>query len=74
MGGYVRLVGISMPNCLGMLFKVTPEVLSKILFHIWSKLNLPIFLFKVGLFILIKMDSLMFLAKPCLSLPILSMW
>ena len=35
----------------------------------WGKLNLPIFLFKVGLFTLINIDSLIFLAKPCLSLP-----
>ena len=30
----------------------------------WGKLHLPIFLFNVGLFTLINMDSLMFLAKP----------
>ena len=35
----------------------------------WGKLNLPIFLFKVGLFTLINIDSLIFLAKPCPSLP-----
>ena len=35
----------------------------------WGKLNLPIFLFNAGLLTLIKMDSLMFLAKPCPSLP-----
>ena len=32
--------------------------------HVWGKLNLPIFLFKVGIFTL-NMDSLMFLTKPC---------
>ena len=37
----------------------------------WTKLNLPIFLFNVGLFTLINIDSLMFLAKPCPSLPII---
>ena len=62
-------------NCIGMLgwlelacqtactclFKVRLGVLSKTLSHLWGKLNLPIFLFNVGLFILINMDSLMFL-------------
>ena len=33
--------------------------------HICGKLNLPIFLFNVGMFTLIKIDSLIFLAKPC---------
>ena len=37
----------------------------------WSKLNLPIFLFNVGLLTLIKIDSLMYLAKPCPFLPII---
>ena len=31
----------------------------------WGTLNLPIFLFNVGLLTLIKIYSLMFLAKPC---------
>ena len=35
----------------------------------WGKLNLPIFLFNVGLLTLIKIDSLMYLAKPWPSLP-----
>ena len=61
MGG----VGISMSKCLHMPFKVRPGVLSKTLSHMWGKLNLPIFLFNVGLLTLIKIDSLMFLAKPC---------
>ena len=39
--------------------------------HVWGKLNLPIFLFKEGLFTLIYMDSLIFLAKPCPCLPII---
>ena len=52
-------------------FKVTPGVLSKTLSHMWEKLNLPIILFDTGLLTLIKIDSLMFLAKPCLSLPII---
>ena len=53
------------------LFKVRPGVLSKTLSPIWGKLNLPIFLFNVGLLTLIKIDSLMFLTKPCPSLPII---
>ena len=46
-----------MPNCIHMPFKVRPCVLSKTLSHIWGKLNLPIFLFNVGLLTLIKIDS-----------------
>ena len=53
------------------LFKVRLGVLSKTLYHICGKLNLPTFLFNVGLFTLINMDSLMFLAKPCPSFPII---
>ena len=37
----------------------------------WGKLNLPIFLFKLGLLTLINMDSLIFLARPCPSLTII---
>ena len=71
MGGDVRLVGISMPTHWARLFQLRPGVLSKILSHMLSKLNLQIFLFKVGLFTLINIDSLIFLAKPCPSLPII---
>ena len=53
------------------LFKLRPLVLSKTLSHIWGKLNLPMLLFKVGLLTLIKMDSFIFLAKLCPSLPII---
>ena len=35
----------------------------------WGKLNLPMLLFKVGLLTLIEMDSFIFLAKLCPSLP-----
>ena len=42
------------------LFKVRPDVLIKTLSHMWGKLNLPVFLFNVGLLTLIKMNSLMF--------------
>ena len=50
------------------LFKVRAGVLSKTLSHIWGKINLPIFLFNVGLFNLKTIDSLIFQAKPCPSL------
>ena len=43
----------------------------KTLSYVWDTLNLPVFLFNVGLLTLIKIDSLMFLAKPCSSLPII---
>ena len=66
--GVLELTCLTACTCL---FKVRPGVLSKTLSHMWGKLNLPIFLFNVGLFTLIKIDSLMFLAKPCPSLPII---
>ena len=53
------------------LFKLRPGVLSKTLSHMQGKLNLPTLLFKVGLFTLINMDSFIFLAKLCPSLPII---
>ena len=53
------------------LFKLRPGVLSKTLSHMCGKLNLPMFLFNVGLFALMNMDSLIFLAKLCPSLPII---
>ena len=37
-----------------------------------GKLNLPLFLSNVGLLTLINMDSLMLLAKPCPSFPIIN--
>ena len=49
------LVGISMPNSLHMPFKVGPGVLNKTLSHICGKLNLPLFLFIVGLLTVINM-------------------
>ena len=62
---------LACPTTWACLFKVIPGVLSKTLSHIWGKLDLPIFLFKVGLFTLINIDSLIFLAKPCPSLSII---
>ena len=37
----------------------------------WDRLNLPMLLFKEGLLTLMQMDSFMFLAKFCPSLPII---
>ena len=37
--------------------------------HIWGKLYLPMFLFRVGLLTLMFIDSLFVLTKPCPSLP-----
>ena len=51
------------PTAYVCLFKLKPEVLSKTLSLMWGKLNLPMFLFNVGLSTLIKIDSLLFLAK-----------
>ena len=41
---------------------LSPGVLKRTLSHIWLRLYLPMFWFKVGLFTLMKMDSLMVLA------------
>ena len=69
--GVVGIVGIDMPNTYTCLFKLRPCVLSNTLSHMWGKLNLPMFLFSMGLLTLIKIDSLVFLAKLCPSLPII---
>ena len=50
---------------------LSPGVLKKTLSHIWFKLYLPMFWFNVGLFTLKKIDSLMVLAYPQSSLPIM---
>ena len=71
---WLRMLGwleLACPTAWACLFKVRPGVLSKTLSHMWGKLNLPIFLFQVGLLTLINMDSLIFLSKPCPSLPII---
>ena len=62
---------LACPTACTCLFKVRAGVLSETLSHMWGKLNLPIFLFNVGLLTLIKVDSLMFLAKPCPSFHII---
>ena len=65
------LLELTCPTVCTYLFKLRPGVLSKTLSHMCDKLNLPMFLFNVGLFFLINMDSLIFLAKLCPSLPII---
>ena len=50
---------------------VMPGVLNKTLSQIWLNWSLPIFLFRVGLFTLMKIDSLINLVKSCPSLPII---
>ena len=47
---------LACPTACTCLFKVRPGELSKILSHIWGKLNLTVFLFNVGLLTLIKID------------------
>ena len=60
-----EMLELECPTACTCLFKLRPGVLSKTLTHMCGKLNLPIFLLNVGLLILINMDPLMFLAKPC---------
>ena len=62
--GLLCWVELTCPTTWACLLKVRPGVLSKTLSHMWGKLNLLVFLFIVGLFTLINIDSLMFLAKP----------
>ena len=65
--GMLGLLELACPTACTCHFKVRLGVLSKTQSHMWGKLNLPIFLFNVGF----NMDSLMILAKPCPSLPII---
>ena len=46
-------------------------VLKRTLCHKWLSWNLPMFLFRVGLFTLMKIDSLINLMMSCPSLPIM---
>ena len=50
---------------------VEPGVLNKTLSHIWLNWNLPVFLFRVGLFTLMKIDSFINLVKSYPSLPMI---
>ena len=67
--GWFKCIGmlgwqeLAFPTTGTCLFKVRSGVLSKTLSHMWGKLNLPIFLFKVELFTLINMDSFIFQQK-----------
>ena len=67
--GWFKRVGISglleltCPTACTCLFKVKSGVLSKTLSHICVLLNLPIFLFNVGLFTLINIDLLLDLLR-----------
>ena len=65
------LLELTCPTVCTCLFKLRPGVLSKTLSHMWGKLNLPMFLFNVGWLTIMNMDSLIFLAKLCLSLLII---
>ena len=69
--GVFELLELTCPKPCACLFKLRPGVFSKTLSHMWGKLNLPMFLFNVGLLTLIKIDSLIFPAKLCPSLPII---
>ena len=63
------LMGVcTCPLCL---FLQSVGVLSRTLFHMWCKLYFPMFLLSLGLLPLMSMDSLIDLAKPCSSLPIM---
>ena len=46
------------------MFIITPS-------HMWGRLYLPPFLFRVGLLILMQMNSLMVLVETCPSMPIM---
>ena len=59
----LELLELACPAACPCLFKLKPGVLSKTLSHMGRKLNLPMFLFNVGLLTLMYMDSLIFLAK-----------
>ena len=48
-----------------------PEVLNKTVFHILLNWNFPILLFRVELFTLMKIDSLINLVKSCPYLPVI---
>ena len=48
---------------------LTSRVLTRTPAHIWGRLYLPLFLFRVGLLILLYMDALFVVVKPCPSLP-----
>ena len=67
----MELLELTCPTVCTCLFNLRPGVLSKTLSHMWGKLNLPMFLFNVGLLTLMNIDSLIFLAKLIPSLTII---
>ena len=69
--GVLELLELTCPTACACLLKLRPGVLSKTLSHMWGKLNSPMFLFNGGLLTLMNIDSLIFLAKLCPSLPII---
>ena len=71
--GVLELLESTCPTAYPCLFKLRPGVLSKTLTHMCGKLNLPMFLFNVGLLTLIKIDSLIFLAIMRVNNPTLNM-
>ena len=54
--------------CSCLFLTLSSGFLNRIPSHICSRLNFAMFLLRVGLFTLMKMDSLMILTKPCPSL------
>ena len=69
--GVLGLVDWACPISCAYLFILSPGVLRRTLFHICSKLNFPTFLFSVVLLTLMYIDSLIVLAIPWFSLPII---
>ena len=67
--GMLHWLELACPATWACLFMGRPGVLSRTLFHMWDKLNLPIFLFKVGLFTLINIYSLIFIFYLILIFP-----
>ena len=59
--GWVKwgMLELACPTACTCLFKVRPGVLSKILSHLWGKVNLPLFLFNMGNINPNKIDSLL---------------
>ena len=55
--GMLGWLELACPTACACLFKLRPGALSKTLSLVRGKLNLPIFLFSVGLFTLINIDS-----------------
>ena len=69
--GVLGWVDEACPISCACLFILSPGLLRSTLSHTWCKLNLPIFLLRVGLLTLMYMDSLIVLAVSWSSLPII---